>query len=591
MGEGIDRTKRTYGRAIAVAAGPIVGAIAAVALHDGSSAGPAAAAVGGIALWMAIWWMTEALPLAATALLPIVLIPLVDLSAVPHRVGSVVGVAVDRRTVRAEVLGMSERAGERFYRVRPTETASAEGSAETPASNDAEIEVPAAAVSPWGRTPGGLQRAVVPYADKFIFLFLGGFIVARGIERWGLHRRIALAVLERVGTSPSRLVAGAMGATAAMSMWLSNTATTLVMLPVALSLIESLTRERRDDGASGASSEASSGAANESHAFRTAMLLGIAYAATWGGILTPIGTPPNALLMREMGAVGSKIGFAQWIAFALPLGLTMLVFTWWLLTRGAFRVTSTPIPGASEMLARSRSALGRMSPGERGAGVIFASVALAWIVREPLASWGSAWQGPLGSFATWLGRWDDATVAIAGAVLMFVWPVSLAPWRPLIDWNDAKGLPWDVLLLFGGGLSLSDAIRDSGLDHWIGSMLDGLAGMPNWLLVLIIAIIITFLTELTSNMATAALFLPLVASLGERLRDGGASPELLMVPAALAASCAFMLPVATPPNALVFAGGGLKIGDMVRAGLVLNLVSKVVITIWVMTAGRWMLGL
>lgn len=549
--------------------GPLTAALVWIALEASSAMHPAAIAVAALALWMAIWWMTEAIPLAATALLPIVILPLIDFSSVPPRTGDwlmVQQVAVDgtETWAKARVVPSSDSLPRSQIRVA---LATEQGVSEQ--SQIVELD----ATRPWGNVPKPLERVLVPYADSFIFLFLGGFIVARGIERWNLHRRVSIYVMSTVGSSPAMLIAGAMAVTAAMSMWLSNTATTLVMLPVAMSLVDPL----RGQGPEGSTCS-----------FRGAMALCIAYSATMGGLMTPIGTPPNALLIKELESHDYSVSFGQWMLFAVPLSLAMLGVTWFILTRVVYRVPTARNLVAEQELRKAREALGRMTTGEKLAGAVFTLVAVSWIFRTPLQS---AFDNLLPAVSNWLGDWQDATVAIAGALLMFAVPVSLRPWKPLLTWEQAKDIPWDVLLLFGGGLCLSDAIHRSGLDLDLASMLSSLEHVPPWVMVASIALLITFITELTSNMATAALFLPLVAALGNSLQEQGASPGLLMVPAALSASLAFMLPVATPPNALVFAGGSVSIREMCRAGLILNLVGVVLVTIWVSTVGRWLLGI
>ncbi|MEZ6105465.1 MAG: DASS family sodium-coupled anion symporter [Pirellulaceae bacterium] len=559
---------------IKVGLGPALGAVALAVLPALTGMPTQAAAVAGLALWMAMWWMTEALPLAATALLPIVVTPLIDFADLPPRPGETVAVVIDESDgkslrYRAEVLPRPENAAADLVAVDASDLPN-----DSPFENsEGGILVPRARIQPWGETPSPIVRALTPYADRFIFLFLGGFMVARGIERWQLHRRAAIYVMSSVGSSPALLIAGAMLVTAAMSMWLSNTATTLVMLPVAVSLTEPL---------SGSTSP------RTGNGFRAAMLLSIAYASTMGGLMTPIGTPPNALLIKQLADHGYEIGFGRWMLFAKPLSITMLVITWFVLTRVVFQVARQRDPRAEAELAQLRQSLGPLSRGEWLAGSVFAAVACGWVLRGPIAdAFATSWP----SLGAWLERWHDATVAIAGAIVMFALPVSVRPWRAVLNWDEAKTIPWDVLLLFGGGLCLSRSIEASSLDLYLGQLLTGLSNVPPWIMIAAIALLITFLTELTSNMATAALFLPIAATLGYTLADSGASPGLLMVPAALAASCAFMLPVATPPNALVFAGGGVRIKDMTRAGLILNLAGAALIAIWVTWVGRPFLGL
>ena len=425
-----------------------------------------AAAVGAL---MAVWWVTEAIPIAATALLPIVLFP---------------------------VLGVST-----------------------------------------------VAAATAPYANPAIYLFLGGFLIAMALEGCGLHRRMALAVLGVAGTRPANLIFGFMGATAFISMWVSNSATVVMMLPMATSIM-ALAR---------GGTQPSAGAAPRH--FEVALLLGIAYAGNIGGLGTLIGTPPNALLAGFMSeSYGVQIGFMQWMLLGVPIVALSLPVAWLLLTRWLYPVGSDPIAGGAAMLRAERLALGSMSRAEWTVGAITAMTAVAWVSR-PLIE---------GVFPAL----TDAGIAITGAVLLFVVPLTWRPLQVALTWAQAERLPWSVLILFGGGLSLAAAIQETGLAAWIGGALGALAGWPTFAVILVVTAVVIFLTELTSNTATAAAFLPVVASLAVGI---GADPLLLAVPTALAASCAFMMPVATPPNAIVYGTGALTIPQMARAGLWLNL--------------------
>jgi sodium-dependent dicarboxylate transporter 2/3/5 len=439
---------------------------------DGLALAPWRAAA--VAALLATFWLTEAVPISVTALLPIVLFP---------------------------TLGVST-----------------------------------------------IDAATAPYADPIVFLFLGGFVIALAIERWNLHRRIALTVLSKVGAREDLQIGGFMVATAALSMWVSNTATVALMLPVALSVVP------RDAG--GVVDPAK-------REFATALMLSVAYGASCGGIATLIGTPPNALLAGFMRATyGVEIGFAQWMLLGVPVFLVMLTITWLLLTRWLFPVGRAELPGARTAIREQLHAMGPMSVAEKRVAVIFAATASLWMLR-PLLS--SALPGL---------QLSDTTIAIAAALSCFFIPNGLEKGRFLLTWEYAERLPWGVLLLFGGGLSLAAAVADTGLAEWIGAELIGLADWPVWVLVLAVTALIIFLTELTSNIATSATFLPVVAALAVSI---GQPPLLLAIPAVLAASFAFMLPVATPPNAIVFASGFITIPQMVRAGVWLNLIGIVVI--------------
>ncbi|MCB4823485.1 SLC13 family permease [Roseicella aerolata] len=442
---------------------------------------PVAWRVAAVAVLMASWWVTEAIPIPATGLLPLILFPLLGIA--------------------------------------------------------------------------NIGQASAPYADPLIFLFLGGFLVALALERWNLHRRIALRTVALVGTRPPALVGGFMLATAFLSMWVSNTATAVMMLPIGLSVIALLEDGARQDG-DGQDGQAKAGG------FATALLLGIAYAASIGGLGTLIGTPPNALLAGFMSRTyGVEIGFAQWMVIGVPLVVLLLSCTWLLLTRLVFALPRGDLGGASALLHAELGRLGPMSGPEKRVAVVFAAMAALWVVR-PL----------LGDLVPGI---NDTGIAIAAALALFILPAGRGQGgAALLGWDAARRLPWGVLLLFGGGLSLAAAITRSGLAEWIGAALGGFGVLPVLIVVLVVTAAIVFLTELTSNTATAAAFLPLVASLAPAL---GADPFLLTIPTALAASCAFMMPVATPPNAIVYGSGHLTIAQMARAGFWLNLLSIAVI--------------
>ncbi|AFZ67802.1 SLC13 family permease [Deinococcus peraridilitoris] len=425
----------------------------------------------GLTLWMVTWWLSEAVPLAATALLPIPFMPL---------------------------LGINE-AG-------PT-TAS--------------------------------------YADPLIFLFLGGFLIAAAMRRWNLHTRIAMNIVRRIGTSPAGIIGGFMLATAFLSMWISNTATAVMMFAVGVSLIEYL----RGSGLPAA----------QLRGFGVALMLGIAYSASIGGVGTLIGTPPNALLAAYAGReLGVAIDMSRWMLLGVPFVILMLAFTWFWLTRVVGRVNELRLEGAASVVDTELAKLGALRGGERGVLVIFVLTALAWIFRPQLAE------------LTGLTLSDTAIGLIAVSLLF----VLSSGGRRLLTWRDAESIPWGVLLLFGGGLALASAFGATGLAQAIGGAVSGLSGINVWLLVLLVTTMIVFLTELTSNTATAATFLPIMGAVAGGL---GENALLLAIPVAIATSAAFMMPVATPPNAIVFAYEDLKIRDMVRAGFVLNIASITVI--------------
>lgn len=424
-----------------------------------------------VTLLMATWWITEAVPIAATALLPIVLFPL---------------------------LGIMPSA----------ETTSA-------------------------------------YANPMVYLFLGGFLIAMAMQKWQLHKRIALQTIRFVGDSPPRIILGFMLATAFLSMWISNTATAMMMLPIALAIISEEQLETT---------------------FATALMLSIAYAASIGGVATLIGTPPNAILAGILAEQrGISLGFAEWMGFALPLSCLMLLLAWIYLTRIVYR-GDTKAHADKEQIQTQLQQLGKLGAEERKVLLIFILVAGGWMVR--------------GLFdLPWLDRVGDAGIAIFGALLLFLLPAGPDTGGRLLDWHNAKKLPWEILILFGGGFSLASAFLHTGLTEWLVSQLGLLSEPPLWLLLAGIVLLIIFLTEVTSNTATATIVLPLLGALAMAL---GQPPELLMVPAAIAASYAFMLPVATPPNAIVFSGGHITIPQMARAGIWMNLAATVVITLFVL---------
>ena len=425
-----------------------------------------------IGVLMAVWWATEAVPIAVTALLPIVVFPLLGIATI--------------------------------------------------------------------------QDTVPPYANKVIFLFLGGFIVAYAMQRWNLHRRIALNVLQHVGGNGRSLVGGFMVASAVISMWVMNTSTTMMMLPIAVSIIgvihtsvESLDSRGKDH-------------------FQYALLLGVAYGATIGGMATLVGTAPNALLAAFMDETyGIQIDFARWMMVGLPLSALMLPLAWLVLTRVIFKVDFKTSSEGKATLRRLKEELGPVSIPERRVAIVFVLMAVAWVSRPALVT------------IPGLAGLDDSGIAIAGAMLLFIIPSGVQSDPVLLRWTYAERLPWGVLLLFGGGLTLASAVSRTGLAEWLGASLQLVGALPLAVVVIIAAALIIFLTELTSNTATTATFLPVVGAIAI---ESGFDPIVLTVPITFAASCAFMLPVATPPNAIVFGSGMLTIPKMARAGLLLNII-------------------
>lgn len=395
-----------------------------------------------------------------------------------------------------------------------------------------------------------MEESTAPYAEPTIFLLLGGFIIATGLSRWNLHRRLALNILIRAGNSPTALIAGFMVATALMSMWISNTASTIMMIPIALSLAGEIIK----------------GSTNK-QGFLLCLILGIAYSASIGGLGTIIGTPPNLFVVGFMKqAYGIEISFIEWMLIGVPTVIIMVYVTWLVLVKWAYRFDLAGVNITTYLIADELRKLGALTQPEKRITYIFTLVAVLWITRVPL-------QQNL-EILLWL---NDAMIAIGGAVLMFVIPSGDIKEKgtALLDWESANKIPWGVLILFGGGLSLAAAINSTGLGAWIGAGLSDFAGIELIFLILGLVTLVIFLTELTSNTATTATLLPILGALAVM---SDIDPMLLFVPTALAASCAFMLPVATAPNAVVYATGKIAISQMASAGFKLNLIAIVIVT-------------
>ncbi|MGE0733678.1 MAG: DASS family sodium-coupled anion symporter [Alphaproteobacteria bacterium] len=397
----------------------------------------------------------------------------------------------------------------------------------------------------------GIGAAAAPYAHPLIFLFLGGFLLAHGVQRWNLHRRIALALILRFGFRPRVLLASFMAMTGFVSMWVSNTATAMLMLPIAISV----TAEIRGNAAS----------PDRRDAFTTALLLGVAYGASIGGMATLIGTPPNALLAAfAQASLGIRIGFAEWMMIGLPVAALLGTCAWFILAYVAFRLPSNGDLGARERLQAGLASLGRRGSGETRVAIVFVLTAAAWIAQPLLRQLPGM---------HWL---SDASIALIGGSSLFVVSAGGERGEKLLDWSDAARLPWGTLILFGGGLSLAEAITRSGLAESIGNSLGVMSGWGAFAVVALIATIVVFLSEIASNTAATSALLPITAALAASL---GIDPMLLMASTVLAASCGFMLPVATPPNAIVYATGNVAMVDMLRVGLLLNVAGIVVISL------------
>lgn len=478
----------------------------------------------GVTSMMALWWIFEVIPIPVTSLLPLILLPL---------------------------LGVAD-----------------------------------------------IKTVATPYAHPIIALFFGGFMIGMAMERWGLHKRIAINIMLKTGSQPAALIGGFMIATAFLSMWVSNTATSVMMLPIGLSVAAIISNCQTSTKHSNTADEP----------FTKALLLAIAYSASIGGLATLIGTPPNALLAAYLSETYQRdIGFAQWMMIGLPVASIMLILTWLWLTRWGYQFNSQPftthgnantqaqeklhssvdsdlklnpnanVPAANmtqptaidcqqeveKLIQKQSHDLGAMNRGEKIVLLVFITTALGWMFRPFLQQY--------------IPGLSDPLIAIVAALCLFIIPVKFdqAGTEFVMVWEKSKDIPWGVFILFGGGLALAAQIKATGLAQWVANYMQHLQGIPILIIILAIVSVIVFLTELTSNTATAAGFLPLLGALAISI---DIDPITLAAPAALAASCAFMMPVATPPNAIVFSAGKLKVFDMIRCGLVLNIVGIVVIT-------------
>lgn len=453
----------------------------------------------------------------------------------------------------------------------------------------------------------GIQTAKVvskAYINDNVFLYLGGFIIALGIERWGLHRRIALNIVRVVGVSPKRLVLGFLLATALLSMWISNTASALLMLPIALALLKTLDDEQLCDAGETRSVDLLSSK------LAVPLLLAIAYAASIGGLTTIIGTPTNnaaVAIYREkfvtdvtetdsvvseatagdqtVAATNIDISVGSWMLACLPIGILYIAVTWYVLTRKLPRQTSHDASLRLELRKRLNG-LGKPSPAEIQMMIVFGLTAALWVFRNPLSKWLTSSYPDSVDLTTAVSFINDSTISIGMAFLLFCLPSGTRDTSgksvPLMNWETASKLPWDIMLLFGGGFALAGAFDTSGLSEWLGDALQGpLQGKPLWMVIAAMCLLMTFLTEFTSNVATVTTLLPTLCALCVKLE---VDPRMLIIPATLATSCAFMLPIATPPNAIVFASGRIKISEMVRYGLLLNLIG-----VPILTAGTYLL--
>ncbi|MFD1065042.1 SLC13 family permease [Oceanobacillus locisalsi] len=490
-----DKEKRPYSpvQIIGLIAGPLLFVITLlfVSPEGLSEEGQAVLAS---TIWIAVWWMTEAIPIPATALLPIILFPL---------------------------------------------------------TNGLEL----------GETTSA-------YGDDTIFLFMGGFVLALAMEKWNLHRRIAINIISVMGTNTDRIVLGFMIATGFLSMWISNSATAMMMVPIGLAIIYQVSDTIKQE--TGVESS------KKNFAFGKSLMLGIAYSASLGGMATLIGTPPNAILAGSVNTMyGVNLSFASWMLFGVPFAWIFIFIAWYYLTKIAFPLKTKQLPEGKKIIDDEKKKLGAASYEEKAVFVIFILTALAWISRS--------------FFLDKLNpNIDDAIIALTGAIILFLIPAKNKKGDHLIDWNSAAKLPWGVLLLFGGGLSIAAGFTSSGLSDWIGEQLTALQGIHLIIIVLAVTALVNFLTEITSNTATATMMFPIMAALAAAI---DVHPFVLMFAASLAASCAFMLPVATPPNAVVFGSGYLRIPEMAKAGFSLNILGIILITLTVYVLVPLFLGI
>ncbi|MEO5789241.1 DASS family sodium-coupled anion symporter [Gelidibacter sp.] len=439
---------------------------------------PEARAILASTAWIALWWITEAIPIAVNALLPIVLFPL----------------------------------------------------------------------------SGGLDLGTTTesFGHKYIFLYMGGFIIAIAIEKWNLHKRIALNIINVIGSDIKKIILGFMVATAFLSMWISNTATAVMMLPIGIAIITQL----KDNPNT---------IENETRLFGKALMLAIAYSASIGGIATLIGTPPNLVLAGVvLNTYGYEITFLQWFMFGFPISVLLLLICWKYLTTYAFKFEQKEFPGGKTEIKRLLKTLGKITYEEKMVAIVFGTTAFFWITRSLL-------------FDKLIPKLDDTIIAIIFAIVLFLIP-SKNKKHKLMAWEDAVKLPWGIILLFGGGMAIASGFETSGLAVWLGNQMTTFSGLSTFLLILMLITAVNFLTEITSNLATTAMLLPVLAPMAMTV---DIHPFILMVAAAVAASCAFMLPVATPPNAVVFGSGYLRIPDMVSKGFMMNIISIIVLTLFV----------
>ncbi|WP_028585085.1 SLC13 family permease [Desulfogranum mediterraneum] len=428
------------------------------------------------------------------------------------------------------------------------------------------IPIPATSLLPIALFPPmgimHIKNATAPYASHLIYLFMGGFIIALAMQRWNLHRRIAMNIIKIVGFAPKRLIFGFMVSTAILSAFVSNTATAVMMLPIGLAIITHVIEEGKKEGL-----DSEIDFSPEKFAFGLNLMLGIAYGATIGGIATLIGSPPNTVLAGYLQKTyGFEITFLDWMKVGTPLVVVMLPLCWLWLTNVANPMKLKKVPGGRDLIDKELKEMGPLSTGERWTALIFVLTSIGWIFRKKLV-----FLFPHPDMLT------DGSIAMMGALLLFIIPINLRKNIFVMDWHWASKMPWGILLLFGGGLSMATGFQETKLADWIGSQVGLLGNASPMVMVMAVTILIIILTELTSNTATAAMSMPILSAVAAGL---GQNPLLLLIPAAITASCAFSMPVATPPNAIVFGSGYITIPQMVRSGLGLNLLG-IILTVLV----------
>ncbi|RNL90765.1 DASS family sodium-coupled anion symporter [Sinomicrobium pectinilyticum] len=476
-------------KTIGLVAGPLLFTVLLLTLQF-DALQPGAPQVVALAAWMVVWWITDAVPLPVTALLPLVLYP---------------------------VFGIFT-----------------------------------------------MEGAAAPYASPIVFLFMGGFLIALAMEKQNLHRRIALNILKITGTNANGIILGFMLSTAFLSMWISNTATAVMMLPIALSIVKLLEEGKTDEEEKGY------------RRFKLGLMLSIAYAANIGGVTTIVGTPPNVVFVGFMKEFyGQEVEFGRWLLIGIPVCFVMLLITYLMITRVLFRHKLGRLDGSGALVQTKLRELGKMNLAEKLVAIVFFLTACSWVFKSQINSLlGGAYL-------------NDTIIAMGGGILMFVMPVRLKTHEYVLNWSYTEKLPWGILLLFGGGICLAKGLESTGIVEFVGNVIAGDGSMPLWLLILLLTTFTLYVTELMSNVALVVIFMPIVLGIARTLE---VNPMYLAVPVAIASSCAFMMPISTPPNAIVFSSGYIRMSDMVKAGFFLNLISVIFLVVVALTLVHWVYG-